>query len=698
MQRRIRLLITVILVLGASNFLTAGVYQDEAQVLLKAAAHQELVQGDLEAAIEIYEKILDQYPSERNVAAEALLKLGMSYEKLGKNEAKEAYERLLKDYADQSDQAQRARTRLEELDKTEPRPDSGPTMRRVWVDSDKTYFPDFSSTPSPDGRYLPFIDWATGDVAVHDLQTGVNRFLTTAKPISGTKYEGSAYSTAFSPDGTQVAYSYGNADPDRYELRIVSFKPGNETQPRVIYSNPQLKYLHANGWTPEGKRILVTLQQEDRTAQFGFVSVETGKLTLVKSSFWSLPWAKLSPDGRYIAYYFFPQRDAETRDIYIVASDGSNEVSIVNHPADDRLIDWSPSGDQLLFNSNRGGTEGIWTQRIANGRAIGAAELVKGNVGQIRPFCIASDGKIYYLAGKGHRDIFTVTLDPDSGKIAGPPSKMPSLTEGKNRGIAWSPDGKHLAYVDMREGSFSGTLVVQSLVDGVEKEINTQPNKVVFAGLRWSPDGTRLLYTGRSPANETGLYIVDVDTGNAQLLRQTKDEETILYPAGWPSNGEEIYFSSCCSPRSVLARNLATGVERKIFQLSKETFKAPALSPDARSLALFERDGSEIALKLVSTVNGEARNLYQIPDTESQPHGLSWAPDGLFIYFTVQREKRSQELWRVSVDGGEAISTGLSYERLGGIAFHPNGRQLAFSGSELEHELWVMENFLEPKQ
>ena len=41
-------------------------------------------------------------------------------------------------------------------------------VRQVWATPDS----DNSGGPSPDGRYLSFTDWTTGDVSVRDLVTG----------------------------------------------------------------------------------------------------------------------------------------------------------------------------------------------------------------------------------------------------------------------------------------------------------------------------------------------------------------------------------------------------------------------------------------------------------------------------------------------------------------------------------------------
>jgi len=70
-----------------------------ADALLGAALHQEEVEGNLEAAIETYKKIIADYPGNRPMVARALLHMGQCYEKLGKEEARKAYERVVRDYA-----------------------------------------------------------------------------------------------------------------------------------------------------------------------------------------------------------------------------------------------------------------------------------------------------------------------------------------------------------------------------------------------------------------------------------------------------------------------------------------------------------------------------------------------------------------------------------------------------------------------
>jgi Flp pilus assembly protein TadD len=65
----------------------------DAEVLLQQAMHAEQVEGDLEQAISLYRELVEEHGNVRPVAASALLRLGLCYEKLGREEAANAYDR-----------------------------------------------------------------------------------------------------------------------------------------------------------------------------------------------------------------------------------------------------------------------------------------------------------------------------------------------------------------------------------------------------------------------------------------------------------------------------------------------------------------------------------------------------------------------------------------------------------------------------
>ena len=188
-------------------------------VALKAAIDKEVVDGDLKAAIEMYRTLAEQ-KADRAVAAKALMRMGQCYEKLGTAqtaESRKAYQRLVRDFADQKDVADQARARLAALGA------GGPltmTARRVATVSD---WGDFGSAAlSPDGRRLAFADFMRRRLTILDLTTGEER---TAGAPSFAKRGGGLGGCLRSgrpPAGRSVdRLREGNGRPDRHRRRAV---------------------------------------------------------------------------------------------------------------------------------------------------------------------------------------------------------------------------------------------------------------------------------------------------------------------------------------------------------------------------------------------------------------------------------------------------------------------------------------------
>ena len=671
---------------------------DQAEVLFQSAMNKELVSGELEQAIDIYKKIVASYSNNRPVAAKALLQIGQCYEKLGKDEAQKAYERLVREYPDQSEAAAEARTRLAALRKPAVR-ESGMATRRVWAGP----YVDIEGSVSSDGRYLSYTDWETGDLALRDLETGKNRHLTK----KGSWYESSEYAefSAISPDGRQVAYGWSNKD-DFCDLRLIGV---DGSKPRVLYGDRHLDWIQPAGWSPDGKHILATFFGKDGTNQIVFVSVADGSARVLKMLGWRMPLKPaLSPDGRYVAYDFRPQEDSSQRDISLLSTDGKRETALIEHPANDLCPVWTPDGKRILFSSDRTGSLGAWVIQVADGKPQGPAELVKQDLGKrILPMGITREGSLYYGLETGMMDVYTASLDFKTGKLLGAPKKATERFVGSNSSPDWSPDGRHLAYVSHRGTMWQGSFVVciRSLETGEERDLSPKLSYIFTP--RWSPDGRSILLLARDAKNRHGLYLMDVESGTVTPVVQNREGVEVGWTRPtWSPDGKAIFYvrqEPGNKKTSLVARELETGQEKEVYRApAGVSVHGSAVSPDGQWVAFrsFDQATGVVAMEIVPTSGGSSRELIRVEKGENIPGftPLEWTPDGRQVLFTKggsDPQDLKFELWRVAAEGGKAQKVELAMDGLRDVRIHPDGHRIAFSaGQPTNAEVWVMENFL----
>ncbi len=654
--------------------------------LLQQALAKERAAGQLEQAIALYQQIARDHAANRPLAAKALLQLGRCYEKLGRTEARTAYERLVREYADQTDLVAEARARLAPMDRTAPDSRATLTTRQVWGGSSE--FIDLFGSVASDGRFLSFTDWETGDLAIRDLAAGANRRLT-RKGTWNDSHEFAEFSV-ISPDGSQVAYAWFNKD-GFYDLRLIG-RDGR--RPRTIYRNEEVAYVQPFAWMPDGKRIVVVFRKQDRTHQIALVSAADGSARVLKTLDWRMPLKMAtSPDGRYVAYDFPPIEDALERDIYVIAADGSRETPLVTHPAHDFLLGWFPDGKRVLFGSDRMGTNGAWAVHVSDGGAVADVEQLKPDIGRVAPLGFTRAGDYYYGASMGRPDVYIATLDPATGRVVDGPSPFPGRFEGGKLAAVWSPNGNELAYLLqsslVRGGEGANMLAVQTLGTGAVRNI---PLKVSYANqLAWLPGGRALVVRGIDLKGRRGLFRVDVPTGAFELIVHAAVSRYDVAP-----DGRTVFYEARAGRRAIVARNLETGDEHDIYRLDSSS--GIAVSSDGRWLAVEVNlpgpNGSPSPFPSIRIVpasdGGDPRTILTL-DTQdpSDWRELAWTPDGKHILFVV----KSAELWQVPADGGTPQKL-ANLPLINRVSVHPDGRRLAISAGSVRAEIWVMEHLV----
>ena len=563
-----------------------------------------------------------------------------------------------------------------------PRVASGMVIRRVAADAPV----DGSTGLSSDGRYVSHVDYArTGNLVLTDLTTGGMRALT--RKTSWLESDEMAEFSAFSPDDKQIAYTWLTT-AGGYDLRVVGV---DGSQPRVLYRGEQTESIPFVEWSPDGRSLLIILSRPDDTHQMAILPIAGGPPRALKTFDWRAPGKVcFSPDGRYVAYDVPQQEGAPERDIFALAVDGSREVPLVQHPANDFVLGWTPDGQRFLFGSDRSGTIGAWSVAVGDGRPVATPELFRPDLGSGWPIRVTPSGSYYYGVSVTMNDIYTATLDAALSTIVEPPAQAAQRFAGTNKWPEWSPDGRQLAYVSQTKsgthGSGPQTLAIESLDSGTRRELT--PRLTFFSRLRWSPDGRSMLTNAKDDQNHGGLFRIDVANGEATMVVRSGG---LPRQSAWFRDGKAIlYWDAGAGPDTpIVKRDLETGSEQPVHRGGDF-----ALSPDNRWLVV-NQDATQTTssvLRLVPLGGGVARDLMD-GGSGSFNLGCSWAPDSRRGLCVKSLEDRPTELWRFSIDGSPPLHL-LVMDGMTEVRVNPDGRRIAFSVGKGLSELWVMESFL----
>jgi Tol biopolymer transport system component len=684
----------IILVLSA----TWGEIQDQtAQDIFQKALSLERAVGDLKEAITLYQKVVETSRDEA-LAAQAQLRIGMCYEKMGQREAQSAYQKVIDQYPAQTETVEAAREKLRLLLRVQsavPKGGEGLTIRSVLTGKPMDW-----AQVSPDGRSLAHFDYESGAIAVYDLTTGKNRVLDTR--LEQDETGGESWSFRWSPDGRAIVCSWWKGiNLEWTDLRILSVD-GSEPQ-RLVRGESQEMYVY--DWSADGSQILAIriLSQPSRACQVVIVSVSDGSVRFIKELGQKSPGnMSFSPDGRFIVYDY-PSGQSTASDIFVLPTNGGKEIPLIADPTNERVLGWTPDGRHVLYASDRAGNWAAWLVPVQEGKAQDTARLVKADIGSIMPIGFSRDGTFYYSTSGFEFDIYVQKIDLEEGKILGPAEMAIQRFVGSNYFADWSHDGTYLAYISRRTPS--PAVCIKSSKSGQERELF--PKLEWLQWLKWAPDGHSLMAVGSDGINRA-VFVIDALTGavNPVLF------EMVGPVIEWSHDSRSIYFARNQwgeKSGAIVLRNLESEQERTIIALNGKNrfFQDLVLSPDGRMIAtrIWDENQKLPLLAVLTAEGGEIRVLMELRGEAlaSVFGGIAWSPDSQKILFVKQsdgkndREKRC-ELWISSVDSGENRKLGDMARMIGWISLHPDAHRLVFSTGSPRSEIWAMENVLSEKK
>ena len=205
----------------------------------------------------------------------------------------------------------------------------------VWADRGGTTTPAFTvprrySDPrlSPDGRRVALHLWdEENDIWIADLQRGDLTRITFDPAEDETP--------VWSPDGRYVAYSSDRQGQPRTVFR--KRVDGNASEPEeVVWQGSE--HSHVTDWSPDGRTIIVQRAATATSDDVLAIDVDTKEATPLLASPFSERQARISPNGRWLAY--------------TSSESGRPEVFVQSYPALDARVTVSTNG----------GVEPVWSR------------------------------------------------------------------------------------------------------------------------------------------------------------------------------------------------------------------------------------------------------------------------------------------------------------------------------------------------
>jgi len=199
-------------------------------------------------------------------------------------------------------------------------------------------------------------------------------------------------------------------------------------------------------------------------------------------------------------------------DICTVSIHGGEISNLSDLPSRESSPDWSPSGEQILFVSNRDVVPDVW---VMNRDGSDVQHLTATGQPHGSPHWSPDGGKILFTSQRDYN--WEVYVMDANGR------NPVNLTNDPMMDIEpqWSPDGEYIAFRSNRTGDDD---IYTMKIDGTELvNLTNSPgsNENTFT---WSPDSEQVLYTSDADG-DWDIYIVNRDgTEPTNLTNNTNDD------------------------------------------------------------------------------------------------------------------------------------------------------------------------------
>lgn len=271
-------------------------------------------------------------------------------------------------------------------------------------------------------------------------------------------------------------------------------------------------------------------------------------------------------------------------------------VQITRHTDKVSFVDYAPVGDALIYGMDWGGDERIQFYLLANGSGAETALTRRPEVIHIWGGWSPDATRIAFGANIRNQAFFDVyVMDVATGK-----ETRVFQGDGHFAPVAWSPDGRSLAVIEMR-GMLDIDLHLLDIATGKIQKLLTPKTVSRHQSVRFSKDGASIYLATDCNRDFLGLARLDLASGSLDWLQAPDWDVEVVRPSR--DNGRIAYVTNIEGYGNLAIRDLASGKDLKI------ELPGPGIVPEVTWMP----DGSGI----VFTLNGACRtpDLYRADAT-----------------------------------------------------------------------------------
>ncbi|MGY1810146.1 BTAD domain-containing putative transcriptional regulator [Blastococcus sp. SYSU D00669] len=503
---------------------------------------------------------------------------------------------------------------------------------------------------SPDGR-LVAASWHgdEGVARVWDVATGtlVREFATrdSAEP---------SLATAFSPDGTQVAFMFDG------HPRVADLATG-----RTLFDLPAGVFSTADvEWSPDGRYVATA------DARYLFVAdaatgAEIARVQGHTSFVLSVTW---SPDGRRLA----TGSSDGTAKVWELDAGSLAEVMTLSAASTRPAVAWltfSPDGGRLLTGTQDPPAVTVWDVGVGGDAEV--ATFTVDTEGYVGLDYTADANRLVAGTGSGEATV----LDTATGEVvqrAGPHAGMPAGAQRTVYSVDVSPDGSMIATTGA-----DSTMSVWDAATGAE--VFTRALAGWADSVAWTPDSRFVAAASWGTVDtDSGGEVVVLDRTGREVTRHTSDEPATFGAVEFTPDGRLLAYHR--GPFET-ARGTSPEVElwdwrrdEVVRRIAVPGYEAPlAVSPDGERIVVARSEQATV----VDLSSGA--EVTQLTGAGAAISSFAYSPDGSLI--ATGHEDGLVRLW--DADSGQAVTVLRGQTtRIKSVAFSPDGDHLAASDTE----------------